>query len=197
MKKFAIALLVLMIAASPALTTAWAHSHENHDSKEVVVSPGVEGTFKLVDGDGKDVTEKSWPGKYKLVFFGFTNCPEICPVTLDKVAKALDKLGADAEKVQPLFITTDPARDTPKVVKEYSAKFHKSITGLTGTEEQVKVAEASYKVYAVKRETEGGDYQIDHSGFIYFMSPDDKMIQIIGGKETADEIADKVQTGLK
>lgn len=161
-----------------------------------VASPGVGGAFSLVDGDGKPVTEKSWPGKYKLVFFGFTNCPMICPVTLDKVAQALDKLGDDAARIQPLFVTTDPARDTPQVMKDYAAKFHKSIVGLTGSEEQVKAAGQAYKVYAAKREVEGapkGEYQVDHSAFIYFMSPDDEMLAVMGDKTTPAEVVEKIR----
>lgn len=161
------------------------------------VAPGVGGAFSLVDGEGKAVTEKSWPGKYKLVFFGFTNCPMICPVSLDKMTTALDKLGGDAGKIQPLFITTDPERDTPAVMKTFTANFHKSIVGLTGTAEQVKSAENAYKVYAVKRPGESkDDYQIDHSSYIYFMSPDDKMLAILGSSASAEDIVTKVKAAL-
>lgn len=175
----------------------WTSATFAAEEKQAVASPGVGGAFSLVDGEGKSVNEKSWPGKYKLVFFGFTHCPEICPVTLDKVTAALGKLGDDAGKIQPLFITTDPARDTPEVVKAFTANFHKSITGLTGTAEQVKSAENAYKVYAVKRE--GGskdDYQVDHSSYIYFMSPDDKMLAIMGSSASADDIVSKVKAVL-
>jgi len=167
------------------------------EETKAVASPGVGGAFSLVDGEGKAVTEKSWPGKYKLVFFGFTHCPEICPVSLDKMTSALDKLGDDAGKIQPLFITTDPQRDTPEVVKAFTANFHKSITGLTGTAEQVKSAENTYKVYAVKREGETkDDYQMDHSSYIYFMSPDDKMLAIMGSSDKAEDIVTKVKAAL-
>ena len=161
--------------------------------KKPVASPGVGGAFSLVDGDGNNVTEKSWPGKFKLVFFGFTSCPEICPVALDKIATALNKMdAADVARIQPLFITTDPARDKPEVVKAFVANFHKSIIGLTGTEAQIKAAEDTYKVYAVKSGS-GKDYQIDHSGYIYFMSADDKMLAILGSSSSADDIAAKIK----
>ncbi|HYD17644.1 MAG TPA: SCO family protein [Patescibacteria group bacterium] len=178
-----------------AALAAFAFLFSSHIANaEGVAGSTVGGAFSLVDGDGNQVTEKSWPGKYKLVFFGFTSCPEICPVTMDAMVEALEKLGPAAEKIQALFITTDPARDTPAVVKDYASKFGKSIIGLTGTEEQLKDAETKYKVYAAKRSTEDGkNYTIDHSGFVYLMSPDDKMVAIMKGSDGSDTIAAKIK----
>lgn len=183
MKYLALAFILGTLALAMPL---WA------DTAEKVVSPGVGGAFTLVDGDGKTVTEKSWPGKYKLVFFGFTHCPEICPVALDKIAKALDQLGDEGKKIQALFISTDPGRDTPEVVKAFVANFHKDIVGLTGSEEQVKAAESAYKVYAAKS-GDGADYQVDHSAYIYLMSPDDAMLGILGSDAKADDIVAKIK----
>lgn len=153
--------------------------------------------FTLVDGDNKPVTEKSWPGKYQLVFFGFTHCPDLCPVTLDKLNTALGKLGADADKVKVLFITTDPARDTPDVMKSYVGNVNKSITGLTGSEAQIKAAEDAFKVYAVKNAPDkDGDYSVDHSGFVYLMSPEAKLLEVIPAEAKADDIVDKVKGHL-
>ena len=159
---------------------------------------GVGGAFSLTDDDGKPVTEKSWPGKYLLVFFGFTNCPDVCPVTLDKLTSVLDQLGDEAAKIQPLFITIDSFRDKPKVMKDYVSHFHKSIVGLTGTEEQLKAVQDAYKVYASRHDQANGhDYSFDHSAFVYFMAPDGKMAEVIKIDQKASEITDQIRPYLE
>lgn len=157
----------------------------------------VGGAFSLTDHNGQAVTHQSWPGKYKLVFFGFTHCPDVCPAALDKITTALNALGTDAEKIQPLFITVDPKRDTAEVMKAYVASYHASITGLTGSEEQIKAVEDAYKVYAAK--APGGDaayYMMDHSGYIYLMSPDDRMVKILRSSDPAEKLAETMKAGL-
>jgi cytochrome oxidase Cu insertion factor (SCO1/SenC/PrrC family) len=161
------------------------------------VSAGIGGAFSLQDHDGREVTEKSWPGKYLLVFFGFTNCPDVCPVTLDKLTSALNQLGDDAAKVQTLFISVDPGRDRPPVIKEYVGHFHKSIVGLTGTPEQVKAAQDAYKIYASRHDNPNGhDYTFDHSAFVYLMTPEGKMAEVIRSGDKAGDIADKIKPHL-
>jgi len=95
--------------------------------------PVVGGPFTLVSGDGHTVTDRDFRGKYLLVYFGYTYCPDVCPTTLNAVAGALDKLGSTADRLQPLFITVDPRRDTPEVIKQYTAAFSPRLLGLTGT----------------------------------------------------------------
>ena len=161
-------------------------------------APAVSVSFLLTDHNGVAVTEKSWPGKYLLVFFGFTNCPDICPTALEKFGVVLEKLGADAAKAQVLFITVDPARDTAAAMKEYVAKFDKSIVGLTGTEDQVKAAIAAFKVYAAKGdEATPGHYLMDHSGFTYFTTPEGQVKEVIKMSETADEMTAKIKPVLE
>ena len=109
--------------------------------------------------------------KWQLVFFGFTSCPDICPTTLGTVTAALEELGADANKLQPLLISVDPEGDTPTVMKEYLTSFDPRILGLTGTPEQIQAAIRSFRVYASKQPLEGEDYTMDHSAFIYLMDP--------------------------
>lgn len=154
----------------------------------------VGGAFALKDHNGQDVTEKSWPGKQKLVFFGFTTCPDICPVALDKMTNALNALGADAAHIQPILITVDPARDTPEQLKTYLADYHASFVGLTGTDAQIAQAKDAYKVYAAK--AAGGDdvnYLMDHSGYIYLMSADDTLLEVFNSDATAETIAEKAK----
>lgn len=163
-----------------------------------VAGSSVGGSFTMVDHNGADVTEKSWPGKKKLVFFGFTHCPDICPAALDKMGAALAALGDEAAKLQPIFVTTDPARDTPERLKEYLADYDSRLTGLTGSDAQVEHIKSIYKVYAAK--AEGGDannYLMDHSGYVYLMSENDELLEIFGSDSTAEVIVQKTTPHLK
>lgn len=157
-----------------------------------VAGSSVGGAFTMTDHNGADVTEKSWPGKKKLVFFGFTHCPDICPAALDKIGAALGALGGKADKIQPIFVTTDPKRDTPARLKEYLADYDSRVAGLTGTDAQVDHIKSIYKVYAAI--AEGGDvdnYLMDHSGYIYLMSENDELLEIFGSSDTAETIVQK------
>ena len=110
------------------------------------------GPFALTNQDGKAVTEGSWPGRYLLIYFGFTHCPDICPLGLTKMAEALQALPKEtAAKIQPILITVDPARDTAKDLKEYVRLFYPTLQGLTGTQDQVDAVVKTYRVYAQKR----------------------------------------------
>lgn len=168
------------------------------EAAQKVAGSSVGGSFTLVDHNGNTVTEKSWPGKKKLVFFGFTYCPDICPAGLEKLTTVLNELGDSASEIQPLFISTDPKRDTPERMKEYLADYHDSFIGLTGTEEQIENVKSAYKVYAAK--AEGGDaenYLINHSAYVYLMSEDDTLLQLYGGSDTAESITAKIQKTLE
>ena len=129
------------------------------------------GDFTLLDGDGNEVRPADFRGRYLMVYFGFTHCPDICPTTLLVMKNALDKLGDNKRQVVPLFISLDPERDTPAIVKQYVTNFGDTLIGLTGSPEQVKHAADSYRVYYSKVAQEGSasGYLIDHSGFIYLM----------------------------
>lgn len=133
----------------------------------------VKSEFELVDHRGNRVTEQDFKGRWQLVFFGYTFCPDICPTTLTTMAEVLDALGDDVDQVAPLFITVDPERDTKEVVAAYVAAFHPKLIGLTGTPEQVKAAAKSFRVYYAKAEKADSPdgYLIAHSGYIYLMTP--------------------------
>jgi protein SCO1/2 len=131
------------------------------------------GAFELINQDGKLVKDADYRGKYQLVYFGYTYCPDMCPTGLESMAHALDQLGEDAAKVAPMFITIDPARDTAEKLKPYVAEFHPQIEGLTGSAQQVAAAAAAYQVYYAKGENvDEHDYVMDHSSLIYLMGPD-------------------------
>jgi len=136
------------------------------------------GPFTLVNGAGQQVSDRSFRGKYMLVYFGYTYCPDVCPTTLQSLAGALDALGAKANDVAPIFITVDPARDTPAVMQRYAAAFSPRLIGLTGTAVEIGHVEKEYHVYAEKHVTGPGlnDYGMDHSSVIYVMGPDGRFI---------------------
>lgn len=138
----------------------------------------VGGPFALQNGDGKPVTDKDFRGKYMLVYFGFTFCPDVCPTTLNSVSDALDKIGPKADKVRPLFISVDPKRDTPAVVKQFAAAFGPRITGLTGTAAQIAAVAKAYRMYYAEHRTGPGpdEYTMDHSSILYLMGPDGRFV---------------------
>lgn len=128
----------------------------------------VGGPFTLTDQDGRTVTEAALAEAPSLVFFGYTHCPDVCPTTLSDMSRMLDALGT-AKKAQAFFITVDPERDTPAVLKDYIANFDPRIHALTGSPDAIAAAEKAYKVYAKKVPTAGGDYSMDHTAVVYLM----------------------------
>ena len=158
----------------------------------------VGGPFTLADGAGRQVTDRDFRGKYMLVYFGYTFCPDVCPTTLNEVADAMDKLGPAAARVQPVFITVDPRRDTPPVVKQYTAAFTPKLVGLTGTQEQIAQVAKEYRVYYAEHRTGPGpnDYSMDHSSVLYLMGPDGTFIEPIRADGTAADIATALQKAV-
>jgi protein SCO1/2 len=154
----------------------------------------VGGPFTLVDQDGKTVTDKDYDGKYKLIYFGFASCPDLCPTTLKKFDAVIKALGADAGQIVPIFITTDPERDTPEKMKDYVAMFNPAIVGLTGSKEQLKQVQDEYKVYAVREDTpDHKSYVMNHSSFTYFMGPDGKLLLVFRNEDTPEMMADNIR----
>lgn len=155
--------------------------------------PKVGGPFTLVNGSGQTVTDQTFRGKYMLVYFGYTHCPDVCPTTLNAVTDALDKLGPLANKLQPLFITVDPNRDTPALMKEYAAAFTPRLMGLTGTPEQIAKVAKEYHVYYSVTQKGPNDFEVDHSSVLYLMGPKGKFVAPLRANESGDEIADRLR----
>jgi protein SCO1/2 len=149
----------------------------------------VGGPFRLVDQDGRRVSDADFRGKPFLVFFGFTHCPDICPTTLFDLSEVLRRLGPDAEKTAVLFISVDPEQDTPEKLKEYLSSFHPRIFGLTGSLAEIADVEKVYRVYAKKVPLEGGGYTMDHSAIVYLMDRQGRFVAPFNLKRTADEAA--------
>lgn len=188
----------LLLVAALAGGVLW-HESERVPGLGRVVSTGqadVGGSFQLTDHTGRRVTDKDFRGRYMLVYFGYTSCPDVCPTTLAVMAQALEKLGDKAQHVAPVFITIDPERDTPKVLADYVKSFGPNFVGLTGSVAEIKDAEKKFRVYAVKKPLEGGNYGMDHSSVIYLMGPDGRLVsffdEAISPEDLAKELKQKI-----
>lgn len=149
------------------------------------------GPFSLTDEHGQPVTQEAYAGKFMLVYFGYSYCPDICPTDLAVMAAALDTLGEGAERIQPLLISVDPRRDTPEALGEFTDAFHPNLIGLTGTEAEVAVAAKAYRVHRRKFQMEGmsGDgYLVDHSTLTYLMGPDGRFVTMFPRGTTAEKM---------
>lgn len=149
------------------------------------------GPFALATPDGTTVTDRTYRGKWLLVYFGYTSCPDTCPTTLVDIAMTLKELGPDAADLQPLFITLDPQRDTPEVMGEYVQSFDPRIVGLTGSLDAIDAVVEAYGAYAARHERgpTGRDYRVDHSNAIYLMSPEGDFVRAFDSDWSADRIA--------
>lgn len=158
----------------------------------------VGGPFELVDHTGAPVTNADFRGRHMLIFFGFTYCPDVCPTELQVMSAALDRLGDEAEAVQPLFITVDPERDTPAAMAGYIRHFHPSLRGLSGTPDQIDAVAKAYRVYyrKVQDGSSATDYLMDHSAVVYLMGPDGTFLTHFAPGTGPDEMADKIATYL-
>ena len=161
--------------------------------REPVASIG--GPFALQDGDGHTVTDKQFRGKYMLVYFGYTHCPDACPTALQDMANALDQLTPSQRRdVAIVFITVDPERDTPKIVKDYVAAFEAPITALSGSPEAIAAAARNYRVYYAKHPTKDGGYDMDHSSIIYVMDPKGQFVANFTHETPPDQMAAKLRS---
>ncbi|MBL8628036.1 MAG: SCO family protein [Rhodospirillaceae bacterium] len=133
--------------------------------------------FALIDTAGEKVSLANYRGKWLLVFFGFTNCPDVCPTAMLNVSATLRELGDKANDVQPIFITVDPERDTPVILKDYLANFGDHIAGLSGSAEDIAAVAKAYGVFYRKRPMEGDDYTMDHSTALYLVAPDGRYVR--------------------
>lgn len=162
--------------------------------------PKVGGEFHLRDMFGKEVDQETYKGRYALVYFGFTHCPDICPEELDKMSEMLDLVQKQVGNViTPLFITCDPARDTPPVLREYLSEFHPKIIGLTGTYDQIKNVCKAYRVYFSTPSVikPGQDYLVDHSIYFYLMDPDGDFVEALGRQHSPQAAAELITGHIK
>ena len=147
-------------------------------------------TFALTATDGTAVTDQTYPGKWLIVYFGYTYCPDVCPATLMEIAGALNALGPRADMVQGLFITVDPQRDTGAFLNDYLRSFDPRFVGLTGTHAQIAAAARAFHVFYERNDADGGNYLYDHSSYIYLVDPDGQFARAIDGQGSSRVIND-------
>ncbi|TMX05417.1 protein SCO1 homolog 1, mitochondrial [Solanum pennellii] len=156
------------------------------------------GPFSLIDHNGKPVTEKDFFGKWTVVYFGFTHCPDICPDELQKLAAAVDIIKETSGiEIVPVFISVDPERDTVEQVGEYVKEFHPNLIGLTGSPEEIKKTARAYRVYYMKTEEEGSDYLVDHSIVMYLMDPKMEFVKFFGKNNDVGMLTDGIIKEIK
>ena len=203
--------LVALAAAAMLGGAACSESdHQTHPEGDASVPAAVPegrdpgGPFQLIDHTGREVTAQDFRGQYMLVHFGYTFCPDVCPATLSRMSAAMGLLGEQANRVQPLLISVDPARDTPEVLAKYVKLFHPKLIGLTGTEDQVRAAADAYMAFYAKAgdrdgQPEGphGDHDtVDHGAFTYLMGPDGRYLSVFPYRTTAETMAKEISLHL-
>ncbi len=174
------------------LVTAAALAPPEASAQSVRAPTAAGGPFTLTATDGSTVTDASFRGKWLIVYFGYTSCPDVCPTTLMEMGAALQRLGAAAAQVQPLFVTVDPRRDTAKVLADYLGAFDPRIVALTGSPEQVAVAARAYRVFYERHDNDEGGYSYDHSTFVYMMDPEGSFAGALSGDTSGDRIAQEL-----
>lgn len=157
-----------------------------------VKRPSIGGAYTLTNHRSETVTDRTYRGKTQLVFFGFTHCPDVCPTALSLISDLLVQLGPATDRIQPLFITVDPDRDTAEIMARYVEAFHPAIVGLTGTPEQIAAAAAAFRVFYRKAPRADGDYFMEHSGSIYVMAPDGTFRGTLDIHESPDVARDRL-----
>jgi protein SCO1 len=157
------------------------------------LASAIGGPFQLVDQNGNMVTDADLKGKWSLIYFGYTHCPDACPTALNDISIALSELGPKRDAVRPVFITVDPERDTPETLKAYVTSFDAPILALTGTAEQVAKAARGYRVYYAKHPEAGGDYSMDHSSVIYVMDPEGRFTASFTHESAPEQIAERLK----
>jgi protein SCO1 len=158
-----------------------------------LLSSAIGGPFHLIDQNGKPVSDADLKGKWQLLFFGYTHCPDTCPTALNEISLALDRLGKKRDEVEIVFITVDPERDTPEVLKSYVQSFDAPIVALTGSPDQVAQAAKAYRVYYAKHPRSDGGYDMDHSAVIYVMDPQGRFTASLTPDAPADAIAQRME----
>lgn len=197
-QKLIFALVVLVIAVITGFGALWF----TNSLPQGPIGSGtalVGGPFTLTNQDGKRVTDQDFRGKYMLIFFGYTYCPDVCPSELQVMSAALDEMGPEADKIQPVFITIDPERDTPETMKIYVSNFHPRLVGLSGSAEDIAAVAKAYRVYYAKAKgtEDKSDYLMDHSTILYLMGPDGKFAKHFAYGTDAKALAEGLKQAIQ
>ncbi len=181
---------LLLVLTQMAVTLHWFGPAARAPDAPVPIG----GPFRLTAPDGRSVTDRDFRGRWMLIYFGYTQCPDTCPTALNAMADALNQLGATARRVAPLFVTIDPAHDTPAAMGAYAAKFDRRILGLTGTAAEIEQVKREYRVYAAPdSHATPGHMVMDHSSVFVVMDPQGGFADVLMGNESAQAIADRLR----
>ena len=192
--RFMLFVAALVITVAVGLTVNILFLKGERTGSRTIGVAAIGGPFELTSHQGRLVRDTDYRGKHMLVMFGYTSCPDVCPTELQLITEAMEQLGTVAAKVQPLMITIDPERDTTALLADYVSNFHPAIVALTGSIDQVKAAAKTYKVFFAKGEVDGeGDYFMDHSSFIYLMSPDGIYLHHFAPSISPEAMAEKIR----
>lgn len=198
MKNGSVIIILISIALCGGLYFSSEFDPQNPRPSRSTGEAKIGGGFALTDQYGKPRTDSEFRGKYMLVFFGFTNCPNICPHGLANMTHAMNSLGDEGQAIAPIFITVDPERDTVERMKEFTHNFHPAIVGLTGDKKDIEKVENAYRIYASRKDAadQPDGYTMDHSGFIYLMGKDGKYLAHFSYDTTPDEMVKKIKEYL-
>src|SRR5437763_9226576 len=193
--RFAIVAIVFaaLLVIAAGVVRALAFRETARGDAGTALASAIGGPFHLVDQNRKPVSDADLKGKWQLVFVGYTHCPDACPTALNEIALALDQLGEKRGEIEIVFITVDPERDTPEVMKSYVQSFDAPIIALTGSPDAVAQAAKAYRVFYAKHPRADGDYDMDHSAVIYVMNPEGRFTATFTPDSSADAIVQRLQ----
>lgn len=200
MRRSVIFLLLALALALAASAYLWrlgderAAGRQQPMSSEEDTAVTIGGPFSLIDQDGRRRSEQDFRGRFMLVFFGYTYCPDVCPTSLAVIAATLERLGADADRLVPVMISVDPKRDTPEILKSYLAAFGSRFVGLTGSETEIATAAKAFRVYYNPMPNEAGT--LDHSSVIYLMDPGGVFVANYSLQTPPDDMANDIKAKL-
>jgi protein SCO1/2 len=190
------AALGALIIGSVIVTTTMAPSDRFADCRTSRIAGTVDGTFTLMNVEGETVSETDVITKPSLIYFGYTFCPDVCPLDVARNAEAVDILKEQGYELQPVFISIDPERDTPEIVGDFASNMHPDMIGLTGTPEQVKAASQAFKTFYQKQDGDPDYYLVNHSTSSYLVYPEDGFIQFFDRSLRPDQIAEQLKCFL-
>jgi protein SCO1/2 len=198
MKQRRFPLIILSLAAVLGLVLVIAVVSRPDETSVTAGRVNIGGPFTLTNQEGLAVSNEDFRGGYTLVYFGYTYCPDLCPTELQTITFALEELGDDAEKITPLFVTVDPARDTVEAIQDYVSYFHPRLVGLMGTDQQIAQVTKAYGIFYAVSEDDGSttEYLMDHTTTMYLMGPDGQYRTHLRAGMTAEEMAAAIKPHL-
>jgi protein SCO1/2 len=194
-RRFGLPVIIMLLAAAAMV---WLRGNLGGGDRNPDIVFELGGPFRLTDAGGQEVTQAKWADKLLFLYFGYRFCPDACPTGLQNMASAMDLLGAEADKVQPLFISIDPERDTPETLAAYTGLFHPRLVGLTGTVEQVATVAKAYRVFYRKAPgTDPANYSVDHSTYTYIADGRGKVVKVFSHNSAPEEMAEYLRSALR